>query len=241
MRQQINFYSGKIRTPFSVSPVVMIAASVLLSVAAALALGLQQQSKLNNAQLSLASLGTELNAAHDALSKTNKDLTPLPVDASLDNAIELLEKKIKVREALAETIEAQLAPKSVAISPLFIALAKHHAQGLWLSSVRIQRAKGILSIHGNTVNSALISGYLTKLTNDPRVTKTGFNFLRLTFPEDTTTEKKTTGASEFILTTEEDEIRDPVDVTKEITTNNEQKDFFKDSFALINQLKMLSQ
>ena len=242
MRQQINFYAGKVRGANAISPLVIMVISVCVALAVCVNWGWQQQKQLTLTQSQLDSVKQELDAAQLASAKYNTAAVPIPIDGTLDAAISLLEQKVKLREALAQTIEAQLTPKSVAISPLFIALSKHHRDGLWLNTVRIQRAQGIISIHGKTVNPALVSTYLARLIEDKNVTQTGFNYLRLALPEDTETKPGTAQTSDFIITTDEDEMRE--DDETEIESQSAEgapKDFFKDSFKLINQLKMLSQ
>lgn len=112
--------------------------------------------------------------------------------ATFDALSERLQRAMQERQ----TLEQVIAKPGAGFSATFVALARQHLQGLWLTS--IERGSGIesLQVKGRAIDPALVPKFVQKLAGEPVLQGASFQILKIYLPDEDESVNK--GVVEFV-------------------------------------------
>ena len=181
MKQQINLYLAefpppkKIKIPFKY---VLILTLVLGGGGAAGSLG-YLEIEANKEQLAV-----EISLLKTAKKNVAK-LKSLQKNSSGDRIkLELiaLQDVIKRKKLMASSVKEQTSFAADGFSERYIALGRQDVRGLWLNSIEFDSDEARVSLHGATINAALLTNYLDQLSKEPSFNGVSFRVMVLDEP-----------------------------------------------------------
>lgn len=112
--------------------------------------------------------------------------------ATFDVLSERLQRAMRERQ----TLEQVIAKPGPGFSATFVALARQHLQGLWLTS--IERGAGIesLQVKGRAIDPALVPKFVRKLAGESVLQGASFQLLKIYLPDEEESGSK--GVVEFV-------------------------------------------
>ena len=143
----------------------------------------------------------ELNRHHQRLIADQTRIAALLAgykpDPALAAQLKRLEAVIKVRDPLARLLSSDWFQGQQGYSDFFVALARQHVAGTWLTGILVTGAGNDLEIEGKTVRAKSLTRYLQKLSTEPVLH--GIEFKKFLL-EDGDTEKDKSSAMSFSVT-----------------------------------------
>lgn len=159
-------------------------------------------------QHSLKAQVAKLDADKTVLTQRHSEITQqLAQHANSDTngEIEKIEHLLANRKEILNKLQADMFDSGEGYSGYFVAFARQHIPGVWLTDVTIAHAGRTLQIKGQTTEAKLVPRYLEKLSNEALLTGTNLSDFQLDRPiED---EKRNTRSEyiDFMISTESDE------------------------------------
>lgn len=99
--------------------------------------------------------------------------------------IERLEREIAERERVREILRQGIFSNTEGFSPYFVALARQHQPGVWLTALDITGAAEQMSLSGRSIDAELVPRYLQKLSREPHLSGIEFHVFQLARPQGT--------------------------------------------------------
>jgi hypothetical protein len=130
--------------------------------------------------------------------RINEQLARYTPDPALSAQVRRLEAVLKLRGPLARLLNTDWFQGQHGYSEFFVALARQHVTGMWLTGIRITGAGNELEIQGNTVRAELLTRYLQNLSTEQVLTGIEFEQFLL---QDDDPESKKPAAMSFSVTT----------------------------------------
>ena len=144
----------------------------------------------------------ELKQQHQHLiaqrSQLSAQLARYTPDPLLSAEVLRLEAILKLRGPVAKALETDWFQGTKGYSDYFVALARQHVAGMWLTGIRITGAGSAVELTGNTVDPRLLPQFLQRLSQEQILNGTEFDQMMLGDPE---ADKSTASVLSFSVTT----------------------------------------
>ncbi len=183
MRQQINLYQPIFRREakkFAASALLQAAAAVLAGIVLIYGYGWWQVSALR-AQARQAD--AEHKAALAQFERATREIEARPADPRLEQEVRGLEARLAASAQIAQLARGEGLSAYQGYSAYFVALARQHITGLWLTEIAVSGAGKDVSLGGRTVKAELVPHYLQRLSGEPRLAGLQFEAFEVTRPE----------------------------------------------------------
>jgi len=127
------------------------------------------------------------------------------VNSDINEEIEKIEHLLANRKEILNKLREDMFDSGEGYSGYFIAFARQHISGLWLTDITIAHAGRTLQIKGQTITANLVPKYLEKLSDEALLTGTNLSDFQLDRPIEN--EKRNTRSEyiDFIVSTESDD------------------------------------
>ena len=133
------------------------------------------------------------------LTKFTSEYAPQQASAQLQAEIKKAEAQLKARQEMVETLKHGGAIGSTeGYSEYMRAFARQSVNGLWLTGFDIIGAGSEMAIIGRTVRPELVPVYVQRLGREPVMKGRQFASLRISLPQQTTSEAKPAGNPRYL-------------------------------------------
>lgn len=202
MKQQINLYQERFRGKGERLSLRTMTLS-LLGIAAGLALLVAADAwrlnALSEARMQAQTQLQRVTAERDELRARLASRSPDPVLAA---RVRELETVLAHQDRLGRILRDGTFRTGRGYSDFFVAFARQHVEGMWLTGIRIAGAGRILTLRGRTTKPELVPRYIQRLKNEDILAGTEFREFRMRLPKEGEEEKSHAGSSVvFELTT----------------------------------------
>jgi Tfp pilus assembly protein PilN len=182
--QQINLYQAQFRRER-----LRYTGKTLLTAFMAIIVGVAGMAAHNAWQLrALRAEVVALDARHqDAVQKREaleQQLAAHLPDTTLKDELSNAEKLLQHRRELHTVLQKDAFAKGSGYSSYFVALARQHITGLWLTGITITGAGRELRLQGKATAPELVPRYLQRLSNEPVLSGTQFELFQLNRDEE---------------------------------------------------------
>jgi MSHA biogenesis protein MshI len=184
MIQSVNLYTEDMRPrrdPLTLTQVttVALAALVVLSLASFYAgwRADEAASARQAANARIAELRSALADAGDRLERRAED-------PALRGELEKLSAALRRGDELVQQVERLASRSAEGFSPFMLGLARQAVDGVWLTTLEVDRDTGNLVLEGLTEDGSLVPLYLEQLRSEPAFSGRRFRYFRLDRPED---------------------------------------------------------
>ena len=179
MSQQINLFNPiflQQKKIFSSKTMVQALGVLTLGVAAMAAYGnvrvaaLQRQADAGAAQL---------QQRQARLAAVTAEFAPRQKDPQLAAEVQEAERQLGALREVSGVLQRGELGNTRGYAEYFRALARQHADGLWLTGLTINGAGSEIGVRGRALDPAAVPGYLTRLTREPILQGKGFGSLSI--------------------------------------------------------------
>lgn len=179
MSQQINLFNPiflQQKKIFSSKTMVQALGVLTLGVAAMAAYGnvrvaaLQRQADAGAAQL---------QQRQARLAAVTAEFAPRQKDPLLAAEVQEAERQLGALREVSGVLQRGELGNTRGYAEYFRALARQHADGLWLTGLTINGAGSEIGVRGRALDPAAVPGYLTRLTREPILQGKGFGSLSI--------------------------------------------------------------
>ncbi len=148
---------------------------------------------------------TQIEAQNIALMASRDEISQqlaIYADTDVNDEIRKIEHLLANRKQIYDKLKADMFDTGNGYSGYFIAFARQHISGLWLTDVSIARAGRNLELKGQTTEANLVPKYLEKLSAETLLSGTNLSDFELDRPIEN--EKSNTSADyiDFMISTE---------------------------------------
>ncbi len=95
-----------------------------------------------------------------------------------------LEREITERERVHQILQRGVFSNTEGFSPYFVALARQHEPGVWLTALDITGAAEQMALAGRSLEAELVPRYLQKLSKEQSLSNIEFHVFKLARPQD---------------------------------------------------------
>jgi hypothetical protein len=182
MQQQINLYQPILRREakkFSAATMLQAAGAVLAGIVLIYGYGWWQLSALH-AQIRRAD--QDHQAALAQFERAAREIETRPADPHLEQEVRELERQLAASGYLAQLARDETLGARQGYAPYFVALARQHLDGLWLTKIVVAGAGRDVTLGGRTVKAELVPSYLQRLSREQSLAGTQFEVFELARP-----------------------------------------------------------
>lgn len=201
MVQQVNLYHPIFRKQqkrFSAKAMLQAGVGVLLGTLLMFGYAWWQTLSLRN---EVAQAAVELELARKRLETVNQQLDARHVDTRLDQEVRDLEARLAAAERVGQLLAGQALARSGGYSKYFVAFARQHVNGVWLSGFTVSGSGDDITVNGRTVNAELVPLYLQRLSQEEVLSGARFQVFQLQRPESDGKPAKANDYLEFVVKT----------------------------------------
>lgn len=183
IQQQINLYQPILRREakkFSATAMLQAAGVVLAGMALIYGYGWWQVTVLR-AQVRQAD--QDHKAALAQFERAAREIETRPADPRLEQEARELEARLAASGYVAQLARGDALGVRQGYSPYFVAFARQHVSGLWLTEIVVAGAGKDVTLGGRTVRAELVPSYLQRLSSEPRLAGLQFEVFEVARPE----------------------------------------------------------
>ena len=203
MSQQINLYQPSFRRQeqkFSARTMLLAGLTVIAATILLGALNLWQVKRL---EAGVRDMDAQYAVVLERFQTINTSLSVRPRDRALEQQVERMQRLIEGRYRVQELLREGAFSNTGGFSPYFLALARQHVAGLWLTNFDITGAADHMTLKGRSKQPELVPRYIQKLAEEKVLSGTEFRIFHMTRPQ--AEGKPRPGALiEFVISTEQD-------------------------------------
>ncbi len=180
--QQINLYQPILRREakkFSAATMLQAAGVVLAGIALIYGYGWWQVSALN-AQIRQAD--EDHKAALAQFERAAREIETRPADPRLEQEVRELEQRLAVSAYIGQLARDETLGARQGYSPYFVALARQHLDGLWLTKIVVAGAGRDVTLGGRAIKAELVPSYLQRLSREQTLAGTQFEVFEVARP-----------------------------------------------------------
>ena len=180
--QQINLYQPILRREakkFSAATMLQAAGVVLAGIALIAGYGGWQVAALH-AQIRQAE--EDHKAALTQFERVAREIETRPADPRLEQEVRELELRLAASDYIAQLARDQSLGVRQGYSPYFVALARQHLDGLWLTKIVVAGAGQDVTLGGRAVKAELVPSYLQRLSREQTLAGTQFEVFEVARP-----------------------------------------------------------
>lgn len=190
MKQQINLYRPifrKQQKKFSSLAMLQAGGAVVVGIAALYGVMLWQASA---ARSELKQVERQLAIASKRLQEASQKFGPGAKSQLLEDQVTQLEKQVAARLQVRELLSRGLFSNTTGFSEFFVAFARQHVNGVWLTGFDIVGAGESMRLQGRTVDPAQVPRYVQRLSAERSLAGREFQVFTLSRPEPTGEERQ---------------------------------------------------
>ena len=203
MSQQINLYQPSFRRQeqkFSARTMLLAGLTVIGATILLGALNLWQVSRL---EAGVRDMDAQYAVVLERFQTINSSLSVRPRDRALEQQVERMQRLIEGRYRVQELLREGAFTNTDGFSPYFLALARQHVAGLWLTNFDITGAAEHMTLKGRSRQPEFVPRYIQKLAEENVLSGTEFRVFHMTRPQAAGKSGSRT-LIEFVLSTEQD-------------------------------------
>jgi MSHA biogenesis protein MshI len=164
--QQVNLYLDSLRPKKELLTLgQMLSALVLVVLILVVVSFLVQRSKVN-VEHKLAAKQRMYNQLLNQEKTLEVRVKGLQIDESLQNLNKRLEKRIKLNDKLAKTIDSAIHVEQGQFSKLLLALSRQYLSGISLTHIKFDNGGNGITLEGNAVSADKVPEYLQRLRHE---------------------------------------------------------------------------
>lgn len=167
MSQQINLFNPIFLQQKKIFSAATMAQALGLLVAGVTALALYGNQHLTALQKEADAGARQLEQKQARFASVTSDFAPRAKSADIDARLAAAERKLAALHRVAGVLARGELGNTRGYSEYFRALARQHADGLWLTGVVVAAGGKELDVHGRALDARLLPGYLNRLTREP--------------------------------------------------------------------------
>lgn len=201
MMQQINLYRPIFRKQekkFSSLAMTQASAAILVGIIIIYGLMYWQVYSLRD---DLKQADQRLIAANRQLDDATRKLGATAPGKTIDEEIAQLQKQIASRLHVRDVLARGLFSNTTGYSDFFVAFARHHVPGMWLTGFSITGAGEDMRLQGRTTDPAQVPRYMQRLSREERLAGREFQVFTMSRPEKKPGETTAPSHIEFLLRT----------------------------------------
>lgn len=160
---------------------------------------------LVNNHYSLKSEAAELEAENAALVANRNEISAQLAkyaDMDVNEEIHNIEHLLANRQQIYEKLQADIFDTGSGYSGYFVAFARQHISGLWLTDINLASAGRNLALRGQTIAAHLVPKYLEKLSDEALLTGTSLSDFQLERPIEEEERNSRADHIDFMISTE---------------------------------------
>lgn len=182
MMQQINLYRPIFRKQEKkFSAVAMLQAGAAIFAGVVVIYGLMWW-QVQGLRVELEQAEKQLAASTKRLNEATRTLAPNAKSKLLADEVAELEKQVAARLHLREVLNRDLFSNRNGYSGFFVALARQHVPGVWLTGIEIAGAGEYMHLAGRTTDPALVPRYVQRLSAEPVIAGREFEVFVMSRP-----------------------------------------------------------
>ena len=203
MNQQINLYQPSFRRQeqkFSARTMLLTGLTVVTAIVLLGVLNLWQVSRL---EAGVKEMDAQYSVVLERFQTINTSLSVRPRDRALEQQVQRMQRLIEGRYRVQELLRKGAFSNTEGFSRYFLALARQHLAGLWLTNFDITGAAERMTLKGRSKQPELVPRYIQKLAEENVLSGTEFRVFHMARPQ---AEGKSGSQSliEFVISTEQD-------------------------------------
>lgn len=183
MMQQINLYRPIFRKQekkFSAYAMLQAGGAVFVGVVVILVLMAWQLRGLRD---DVQQADRRLSAATKRLDEASKQFGPGAKTQSLEDEVAVLERQLAARLRVRDVLARGLFSNTHGYSPFFVAFARQHVPGIWLTGFDIKGAGEDMRLQGRTTDPAQVPRFVQRLSTEQTLAGREFQVFVLSRPE----------------------------------------------------------
>lgn len=183
MMQQINLYRPIFRKQekkFSALAMAQASAAILVGIAIIYGLMYWQVLSLRD---DLKQADQRLAAANRQLDDATRKLGVTAAGKTVEDEIAQLQKQVAARLRVRDILNRGLFSNTTGYSDFFVAFARHHVPGMWLTGFSITGAGEDMRLQGATNDPAQVPRYMQRLSREERLAGREFQVFTMSRPE----------------------------------------------------------
>lgn len=183
MKQQINLYRPifrKQQKKFSSLAMLQAGGAVVAGIVVLYGVMLWQASA---ARTELKQVERQLATANKRLQEVSQKFGPSAKSQLLEDQVTQLEKQVAARLQVRELLSRGLFSNTTGFSEFFVAFARQHVNGVWLTGFDIVGAGESMRLQGRTVDPAQVPRYVQRLSAERSLAGREFQVFTLSRPE----------------------------------------------------------
>ena len=181
--QQVNLYHPIFRKQqkrFSAKAMVQAGVGVVLGTLLMYGYAWWQTASLRH---QVAQATAELDTARKRLEAFNNHLAARQVDPRLAQEARDLELRANAAERVGQLLAGQALAGSTGYSKYFMAFARQHVSGVWLTGFSVTDGGDGVTLNGRTANPELVPQFLQRLSQEEALSGVRFHVFQLQRPE----------------------------------------------------------
>lgn len=184
MMQQINLYHPIFRKQEKkFSSVAMVQGGAIL-VAGIIAIYLVMWWQVHTMRSDVAQMDRTLATANKRLTEVTQKLVPGAAQGvTFEEQVAQLEKKIASRQRVSDVLNRGLFSNTTGYSNFFVAFARQHVPGIWLTGFDITGAGENMRLEGRTTDPAQVARYVQRLAAEEILVGKEFQVFVMSRPE----------------------------------------------------------
>lgn len=205
--QQVNLYHPIFRKQqkrFSAKAMVQAGAGVVLGTLLMYGYAWWQTASLRH---QVAQATAELDTARKRLETFNNQLAARHVDPRLAQEARDLELRANAAERVGQLLAGQALAGSTGYSKYFVAFARQHVSGVWLTGFSVADAGEDVTLNGRTANPELVPRFLQRLSQEEALNGVRFHVFQLQRPKKAD-KGESRGYVEFVVKTTDERTLD---------------------------------
>ena len=205
--QQVNLYHPIFRKQqkrFSAKAMVQAGAGVVLGTLLMYGYAWWQTASLRH---QAAQATAELETARKRLDTFNHQLAARQIDPRLAQEARDLELRANAAERVGQLLAGQALAGSTGYSKYFVAFARQHVSGVWLTGFSVADAGEDVTLNGRTANPELVPQLLQRLSQEEALNGARFHVFQLQRPEKGD-KSESRGYVEFVVKTTDERTLD---------------------------------
>lgn len=183
MNQQINLYRPIFRKQekkFSARAMLQAGGAIVAGIVVLYAFVVWQ---LSDVRSELRQVDSQLASSTKRLNDVSQKFGPGAKNQSLEDEVTKLEKQVSARVQVRELLKRGLFSNTVGFSEFFVAFARQHIPGIWLTGVEISGAGEGMRLQGRTIDPAQVPRYVQRLAAEPPLAGKEFQVFTMSRPD----------------------------------------------------------
>ncbi|WP_313703467.1 PilN domain-containing protein [Massilia sp.] len=179
MSQQINLFN-----PIFLQQKKIFSSKTMAQALGVLALGVAAMAVYGNVRVTALQRQADAGAAQlqqreARLAAVTAEFAPRQKDPLLAAEVQEAERQLGALREVSGVLQRGELGNTRGYAEYFRALARQHADGLWLTGLTINGAGSEIGVRGRALDPAAVPGYLTRLTREPILQGKGFGSLSI--------------------------------------------------------------